>query len=143
LVVRRHRNLSGARALHYHFPDWSPDGKRIVLRVASAKTSGLAILEVDSGRLTPLTSDAGMDNLPKWSPKRDLIVITSNFDGDWELYTIRPDGTGVKRLTTTPGNDAHAAWSPDGRWPPSPARAAASKTKWRAAAAARPRRTCS
>ena len=29
---------------------------------------------------------------------------------------IRPDGNGLKRLTRSPGNDAHAAWSPDGRW---------------------------
>jgi TolB protein len=95
---------------------WSPDGKRIVLRVASPTTRGLAILEVDSGRLTPLTSDAGMDNLPKWSPKGDAIAFTSNRDGDWEIYTIRPDGNGLRRLTNSPGNDAHAAWSPDGRW---------------------------
>ena len=35
-------------------------------------------------------------------------------DGDYEIYTIKPDGTGVKRLTHSRGNDAHMAWSPDG-----------------------------
>ena len=34
--------------------------------------------------------------------------------GDYEIFTIKPDGTGVKRLTRTPGNDAHMGWSPDG-----------------------------
>ena len=29
---------------------------------------------------------------------------------------MRTDGTDVKRLTNTPGNDAHSAWSPDGLW---------------------------
>ena len=24
--------------------------------------------------------------------------------------------TGLKRLTSAPGNDAHCAWSPDGQW---------------------------
>jgi TolB protein len=110
------RRLTPEDEGNYHFPDWSPDGKRIVLRVASPRTRGLAILEVDSGRLTPLTAEAGMDNLPKWSPKGDVIAFTSNRDGDWEIYTIRLDGTGLTRLTNSPGNDAHAAWSPDGQW---------------------------
>ena len=35
-------------------------------------------------------------------------------DGDYEIYTIAPDGTGVKRLTSAIGNDAHQGWSPDG-----------------------------
>jgi hypothetical protein len=33
-----------------------------------------------------------------------------------ETCTIRPDGTGFKRLTHSPGNDAHCAWSSDGKW---------------------------
>jgi hypothetical protein len=39
---------------NYHFPDWSPDGTRVVLRVASSRFKTLAILDVDSARLTPL-----------------------------------------------------------------------------------------
>lgn len=100
---------------NYHFPDWSPDGTRLVLRVATPKSKGLAILDVDSGRLTPLTTNA-VDNLPRGSPVGDAIAFTTNRDGDWAIYAIRPDGTGLTRLTNSPGNDAHAAWSPDGKW---------------------------
>jgi Tol biopolymer transport system component len=32
----------------------------------------------------------------------------------YESYTIKPDGTGLKRLTFSHGNEAHMAWSPDG-----------------------------
>ena len=35
-------------------------------------------------------------------------------EGDYEIYTIKPDGTGLRRLTHSPGNDAHQGWSPDG-----------------------------
>ena len=110
------RRLTPNDDANYLFPDWSPDGTRLVLRVASPSTKGLSILDVDSGRLTPLTPGSGSDNLPKWSPKGDVIAFTSNRDGDWEIYTIRLDGTGLTRLTNSPGNDAHAAWSPDGQW---------------------------
>jgi TolB protein len=34
--------------------------------------------------------------------------------GDYEIYTVKPDGSGVKRVTTARGNDAHMGWSPDG-----------------------------
>ena len=103
---------------NYHFPDWSPDGTRLVLRVASPRFKALAILDVDSGRVTPLvpTPEGRVDNMAKWSPKGDLIAFTSNRDGDYEIYTIRPDGTGLTRLTNSPGSNAHAAWSPDGKW---------------------------
>ncbi len=37
-------------------------------------------------------------------------------DGAYEIHTIKPDGTGLKRLTFTHGNDAHMAWSPDGEY---------------------------
>ena len=103
---------------NYHFPDWSPDGTRLVLRVASPRFKTLAILDVDSGRVTPLvpTPEGRVDNMAKWSPKGDLIAFTSNREGDYEIYTIRPDGTGLTRLTNSLGSNAHAAWSPDGKW---------------------------
>ena len=35
-------------------------------------------------------------------------------EGDYEVFTIRPDGKDVQRLTSTPGNDTHMSWSADG-----------------------------
>ena len=43
-------------------------------------------------------------------------MFTSFRDGDFDLYTIRPDGTGLRRLTEAPGNDAHSTWCSDGQW---------------------------
>jgi Tol biopolymer transport system component len=95
------------------FPSWSPDGKRIVYRVAGSE-QGLRILNLEDGKIITLTTE--YDNFPAWSPKGDLIDFTSFRDGDFEIYTIRPDGSGVRRLTHTGGNDAHGIWSPDGQW---------------------------
>jgi Tol biopolymer transport system component len=95
------------------FPSWSPDGKRVVFRFWSESQYGLRIINLNDGSLTTLTT--GFDNFPAWSPKGDLIVFTRFSEDDYDIYAIRPDGTGLKRLTTSPGNDAHAIWSPDGK----------------------------
>lgn len=94
------------------FASWSPDGKRLVYRVKSAAGEGLRILTLADGKTTVLTT--GYDNFPKWAPTADVIAFTRTTD-DADIYTIRPDGTDLKRLTTARGNDAHHAWSPDGR----------------------------
>jgi Tol biopolymer transport system component len=95
------------------FPSWSPDGKQMVYRVAGSEL-GLRILNLADGKVITLTTE--YDNFPAWSPKGNLIEFTSFRDGDFEIYTIHPDGSGVQRLTHAGGNDAHGIWSPDGEW---------------------------
>jgi Tol biopolymer transport system component len=55
------------------------------------------------------------DNFPAWSPGGDTIAFVRKTNGNFEIFTIRPDGTDLRQLTNTPGNEAHVAWSPDGK----------------------------
>ena len=99
------------------FPGWAPDGKHIVFRTADKDGKGLRIVDIETGEIEVLTEGNHTDNFPEWSPQGDWICFTSNReDRDYEIYVIRPDGTGLKRLTHLPGNDAHSSWSPDGKW---------------------------
>jgi TolB protein len=97
------------------FPSWSPDGKRIVYRTATDSIKGLSIVDVETGKITILTNNSH-DNFPGWSPNGDLIAFTSKKADNYDIYTIKPDGSGLKRLTTDPANEAHSVWSPDGKW---------------------------
>jgi len=98
------------------FPTWSPDGKRIIYRVWGAGEYGLRVLNLDDGSIKTLTTE--LDNFPAYSPTGDLITFTRRDAKtlDYDIFTMRPDGTGVRQLTTTPGNDSHSSWSPDGKY---------------------------
>jgi TolB protein len=100
---------------NYGFPSWSPDGKKIVYRGATDSIMGLFIIDVETKKITRLTTNSH-DNFPGWSPNGDLIAFTSKRENNYDIYTIKPDGSGLKRLTTDQGNEAHSVWSPDGKW---------------------------
>ena len=66
------------------------------------------------GRMRDLKIAAEILDLRHASPRSRRIVFTGFRTGDFEIYTIRPDGTDLLQLTSDRGNDAHAVWSPDG-----------------------------
>ena len=49
------------------------------------------------------------------SPNGKRIIFTSNRDGDLDLYSMRPDGKDVRRLTNRVGYDGGAFYSPDSK----------------------------
>lgn len=101
-------------SIHSGFPSYSADGKEIVFRVWSATEKGLRILNLETRQIRVLTE--GYDNLPGWSPDGQRIVFTrKDAEGNFDIYTIRPDGTGLYRCTDHPSSDGHAVWSHDGR----------------------------
>jgi Tol biopolymer transport system component len=118
-IWRVRRDGSGAEQLtdgsiHSGFPSYSKDGKEIVFRVWSEKEKGLRILNLETKTIRVLTQ--GFDNLPGWSPDGKRIVFTRRReDNNYDVYTIRPDGTGLFRATDHPSSDGHAVWSVDGR----------------------------
>jgi TolB protein len=94
------------------FPSFAPDGKHFVYRTFSRDGNGLRVMDLTSRAVTNLTD--GYDNFPLWSPRGDLIVFARLAGGTYDIYTIKPDGSSLKRLTNGKGNDAHMTWSPDG-----------------------------
>lgn len=94
------------------FASFAPDGKHIVYRTQGSEGQGLRIMDLDDHSVKVLTND--YDNFPVWSPHGDLIAFMRRIDGFFQVMTIHPEGTDLKQLTHTRGNEAHIAWSPDG-----------------------------
>jgi len=92
---------------------WSPDGSQI----AYTNYEGLHTIRPDGseGRVvSKLSIDA--DPSPSWSPDGTLLGFVGclerrhSDDTTCDLYVVRPDGSGQKRLTRTPGGEGALDW---------------------------------
>ena len=111
--------------------NWSPDGRRIVFEVGTARPRGrsgaerqsdIAVINADGTGLRRLTRTAALETHPVWSPDGRRIAFTSDRHAKggrlellgpaFELYTMRANGRGVRRLTHNHVPDLHPNWQP-------------------------------
>lgn len=113
----------------FNYPQMSPNGKWIVFERVNSPLSkpklgrALFVMNTDGSnvrRITPWKLSGG-DN-PDWAPDSSRILFRSNEDVNdvrSQYYTVRPDGTGLTRLTNfrfSPNRRLFSAtFSPDGK----------------------------
>ncbi len=74
-------------------------------------------LATEEGKIfKQLTDTPGYNAEATLSADGKKIVFTSARDGDLEIYTMRADGSRVRRLTHRLGYDGGPFYSPDGNW---------------------------
>ncbi len=97
---------------------WSPDGERILFGSAIfAPRPDLWTVTADGSEdPVPLTRTPTVsEEAPDWSPDGSRLTFMSNEDGDYEIYTMRVDGSDRFQVTQNTVTDAAPAWSPDGK----------------------------
>jgi Periplasmic component of the Tol biopolymer transport system len=75
---------------------------------------GLFVADADGSNEHPLLGLGQIDYDPVWAPDGGSIVFTSDREGSADLFRVRPDGTGLERLTDSPAYDDQAAFLPTG-----------------------------
>lgn len=89
-------------------PSISPDGKKFVYCEEDKHGQNQIYINELSESLTE-----GSDNTdPCWSADGKKIIFSSNRDGNYELYSMNPDGSNQRRLTYTSYDERHVSVSP-------------------------------
>ena len=98
------------------YPSLSPDGKRIAFNSNRSGEALMSIANVDGSRVVDL-SKVGEGGQVAWSPDGRSLLFASHRDrpdNSRDIYVMRPDGSGVERLTQAGGETP--AWSPSGSY---------------------------
>jgi TolB protein len=78
---------------------WSPKGDKIAYATRTDGRFDIALIDVATGAGQRLTHGEGNNENPRWSPDGRHLVFASSRSGSYDLYTMRADGTDVRRLT--------------------------------------------
>ena len=115
--------------------DWSPDGTRIAFSMGGGGATCVPVcdghvyvMDADGSNLRQITFETGEQLDPAWSPDGQRIAFAASPVGevsppDGVIYTVRPDGTGLTKITENPrgasgrrqGRDTAPDWTPDGK----------------------------
>ncbi len=89
----------------------SPDHKTVIMDVQGLLFS----MPMAGGEAKQITTPYQEASHPDWSAKDGLVAIQSYAGGTFHIWTMRPDGTGLKQITSGHGDDREPRISPDGK----------------------------
>jgi Tol biopolymer transport system component len=91
---------------------WSPLGNELVL-LAGRKLPGpntIYLMDAGGEKVEPII-DFPATHL-QWSPDGEWISFLSEGETGWDIYIIKCDGTGLKKVTDTPETEFQESWCP-------------------------------
>ena len=106
-------NSDGAVIGEGEYPAVGPNGQ-LVFRGWGNTGTGIRLSSPDLEDIVEVTIRDD-DTAPALSPDGKKIAFMSRRDGNWGIYLVNADGSGLKRLTDDLADDGLPTWSPDGR----------------------------
>jgi Tol biopolymer transport system component len=74
------------------------------------------VVFLKDGVKTNLTHSPGLDLMPSFSADGNAVYFTSNRGGDYDLFVVGRDGSGLKEVVSLESSEGRAAGSPDGEY---------------------------
>ncbi len=84
-------------------------------QIAFAYAGDLWTVSREGGNAERLTTGAGTETDPIFSPDGNWIAFTGEYEGNVDVYVVTATGGVPKRLTYHPGPDVALGWTPDGK----------------------------
>jgi hypothetical protein len=100
-----------------YWHSWSPDGKTILFTRPNKSGGGgnIYAIPAEGGAETALTTGAGVNDDPDFSPDGQYVYFNSNRGGNMQIWRMRPDGSGAEQMTSDEFNNWTPHPSPDGK----------------------------
>jgi Tol biopolymer transport system component len=116
LATGRMRRVAGSsQVAEIDAVSWSPDSSRLVFSAYRQNSrGGLYVVDLSTGRLSPLLVRGPGARAPAWSPDGRSIAFVRGGPGASSIWLLRLSGGKPLRLTRG-GVDVSPAWLPDGR----------------------------
>ena len=98
-------------------PAWSPDSRRLAYVSFEGNRSSIFIQTLRTGSRIQVSSKAGINGAPAFSPDgRKLVLTLGGVDGNPDIHVMDINTKQTRRLTTHRAIDTEGSWSPDGRY---------------------------
>jgi TolB protein len=97
-------------------PAWSPDGRRLAYVSFENKRPVVYVHSLLDGKRNVAANFRGSNSAPAWSPDGRALAVTLSREGGSQIFLVNPDGSGLRRLTTSSAIDTEPRFSPDGKW---------------------------
>lgn len=95
-------------------PAWSPDGRSVAVVVRRGVRVDVAVVDVATGAMTPVTDDAGREADPAFDRSGRYVLFASDRTGVYNVHAADLDGGTLLQLTNVLGGAMSPAVSPDG-----------------------------
>jgi Tol biopolymer transport system component len=97
--------------------DVSSDGSMAALRIFGGEGYDIWVKRLDTGPLSRVTFDEGMEKMPVWVPGGREVTFLSDRNGNHDVWRRPADGTREPELVLDLEQDiATIDWSRDGEW---------------------------
>jgi TolB protein len=85
--------IQASSGVMYHFPQWSHDGRFVLVSSTLDGDAEIYLLPIDGGKSIKLTDNSASDDLARWTPDTNRIVFVTDRRGRPETFSMRTDGS--------------------------------------------------